>query len=265
MPLSIVVNGGSGDPTDISLGSTVTLESSIVATSYAWTVVSQPLGAAVLITNASSKSCSFVASLEGSYLIQLVTNFGNPSSQQKATCAPAVRELETGERIPALGETTENTDWAQAAVDKILRRVARMSDVGSYVGRTTSVLPANNVVRISGKTTIGADNRPVPTVVQALATDINNVSGLLGVVVSAANGGATLSGLVRVLTTGLLVDVAKAGMTPSVGNPVFVSDTGTLSLSPGTVLRQVGSVVAVSSTTFDVALSGLGGTPILLG
>lgn len=264
MPLSIVINGGSGDPTDVPLDSVVTLESSITAGSYAWTVVSQPSGAVISITNATSKSCSFVASLEGSYLIQLVTNFGQ-SSQQKATCAPAVRELETGERIPALGETTENTDWAQTAVDKTLRRVTRLKDAGAFVGKIVTLLPANTVVRISGKALIGDDDRPVAVLEKALATTVAGVSGHLGVIVSAADGDAVAVGLVRVLTTGLLTNVPKGGLSPAKDNPVFVSNTGTLSLTPGDVLRQIGVVANVESTTFDVSLSGLGGMPIILG
>lgn len=262
MALSIVISGVA-DPTKVPLGGSVTLTASKDASSYAWVVLSKPPGSSAPITNAMSKTCSVSLSHEGSYLIQLTIN-GGTLLAETATCAPAVRELETGERIPALGETTENTDWAQAAVDKTLQRVTRMQDIGAFVGKTETLLPANTVVRISGKSLIGADNRPVAVLEKALATSVAGVSGLLGVIVSAANGDTVVVGLVRVLTTGLLTGVPKGGMSPVKDKPVFVSNTGALSLTPGDVLRQIGSVANVESSTFDVALSGLGGQAIIL-
>ena len=49
--------------------------------------------------------------------------------------------------------------------------------------------------------------------------------------------------------------------------PVFVSDTGTLSPTPGTVVRQIGTVTSINVGTgaFKVALSGSAGFPMLQG
>ena len=271
MALSIVISGVA-DPTKVPLGGSVTLTASKDASSYAWVVLSKPPGSSAPITNALSKSCSVSLSAEGSYLIQLTINAGTLFTET-ATCAPAIRELESHERIPALGETTENTDWAQAAVDRILKRVARMEDVGVAVGVLANAIPAtglsntyqiNDVVLVNGKVGLssGDDARNVPQYAHAWAGSRRYVDGVLGVIEGVVDGSSLAVGKrVRVRHTGLVEGLTGS---PLVGDPVYVNNSGRLSLLPGTVVRQVGTVAAAAGGSYDAMISGMSGHTITL-
>lgn len=273
----IVIDGqtpGQAD-VDISLNATVQLTSSVSAATYEWVIVSQPEGSPQVQldphepTNpifSTYPACAFVPTKEGSYLIRLTLNAGEADESVDTTIC-AVRELQTGDRIPAPQETTEvNPDegWAPGAVTKILQRVTRLTDSGIFVAQNASSgdLVPGDVVHMNGMTTLGTgDNvRKVPTVGKAFATNPVLVDGPLGVMVgNAAGASATVEveNLCRVMVMGGISDYAlSGGPYDPVGAPVFVGNDGKLSLEAGTVVRQVGDVASVVSPgVYNIAIS----------
>jgi len=271
----IKINGGTpGSNTDLPLNTPVNLSNSdnTGVTTWEWTILSQPAGTAVTLSSLSASTTSFTSTKEGSYLLRLVVNKGLAGEATNQVVA-AVRELETRSRIPAAGETIEvDTDngWSNAAVSEILQRVTRFTDNGILVGKAGQSLTPQQVVHISDATEIGvlpAQQRTVPSFEVAYANNMNHLYGTLGVYLETVTGApsASIGALVRVMSLGPIsgVTLAAGGVG---GDPVYVNDTGALSLTPGTHSRQIGTIAHVMSpTTYDLWISGLGGaagTPV---
>jgi YrbI family 3-deoxy-D-manno-octulosonate 8-phosphate phosphatase len=258
----ITINAVAGSNDDLQLGTLVTLSNNGLGdeTTYLWSILSQPEGPADVLSSTTILSPTFTPTKEGSYLIRLIVNLGQPNEQTDQVIA-AVRELETRERIPAAGETTENnasTGWANTAVDNVLQRVTRLEDSGYFIGVTGAAgMVAGNVVWIDDTTTIATGlpgQRTVPVVDLAPANVLTAIQNDVAILVSGVDGSPTpASGdLVRVLSSGLFLGVPYVGPAPSVGDPVYVSDSATLSLTAGTYPRVVGNVARASGGTFDV-------------
>lgn len=270
---SIRINGGPAGvaDTNLPLGDTVFLSNDTAASTYEWVIVSQPAGdqddLIPFTTNpivSEAAAPEFTPTKEGSYLIKLTVN-KLLADEATDTTICAVRELLTGDRIPAPQETTEVNEeygWATAAVTKILQRVTRLSDAGIFVAQNASGgdLSLGKVVHMNGMTTIGTgtNERPIPTVGLALASDAALVDGPLGVVVGDRDGDPYTvadGALCRVMVMGGISSY-DLGDTAAAGAPVFVDDLGNLSLTAGTVIRQVGDVAkVVSGTVYDIAIS----------
>lgn len=258
----ITINGSPGSNDDLPLGTLVTLGNNGTGgeLTYLWSLLSQPEGPTDVLSSATILAPTFTPTKEGSYLLRLIVNQGLPSEQTDLVIA-AVRELETRERIPAAGETTENdpaTGWANTAVDRILQRVTRLEDAGAFVGVTGAAgLVAGNVVWINGTTTIATglpDQRTVPVVDLAVASNLTAIQNDVAILLGGVDGNTSpASGdIVRVLSAGLFSGVPFVGPAPSVGDSVYVSDSGTLETTSGTYPRIVGNVASVSGSTFDV-------------
>lgn len=149
MAAIIQINGGTGGVSNdsITLGSTVSLYSVDTATTYQWAIVSQPAGPTDALVTPNERAASFTASKEGSYLLLLTVDDGLPTESSQQLIA-AVRELETGDRVPAIGETTENSandGWANP-VDAILRRVTQFTEAGVLPGVAAESLTVGDVV-----------------------------------------------------------------------------------------------------------------------
>lgn len=250
----ILVNGTPGSDDDITLNTLVQLNNQGAGgeSTYEWTLVSQPSGSpAAVLSSTSIQAPTFTPNKEGSYLVQLVVNKGLADEQSDRVIV-AVRELETRNRIPAAGETTENnaeTGWANTAVDQILQRVTRFADQGVLVGKAgeAGLLPLD-VVYVADVTTIATGlpgQREVPQFAKAYADVAGKVRGLVGVVLDGVNGSpAPAAGdLIRVMELGIIreVDLGTAGQPD--GTPVYVDNLGHLSLTPGTVIRQLGTTI----------------------
>jgi len=265
---TIRINGVAGSKTDLALGDTVTLTNATPATTYAWYLLSQPAGTPVaVLSNPTSATASFTVPKEGSYLVKLVVNAGIAGEDTDQVVA-AVRELETGDRIPAAGETTEvspTEGWANDSLNQILHRVTRLGSNGMITGVAAAVLQAGEVVYISNLSTIGSGSeiRTVPRFSKALATTPSHMNGALGVMVQKVGGGGTVvtNERLEVQMFGLMQAYPNLGSgTGTVGDKVYVSDTGTLSLTPGTISRPVGNVVdLIAGTNYSVFLSALDG------
>jgi hypothetical protein len=263
---NIHINGVAGSKVDLALGSLVTLTnvSATPPTSYLWAILAQPEGAAVSLSSTTSPTPTFTVTKEGSYLISLVVSDGVTTATQKVVAA--VPELETGNRIPAAGETLEvdaASGWGNTAVDRILQRTTRLTDNGFYVGKLAQAgVVSGEVVGGSGVAVIGLDpssQRVVTEVVRAEASAASAVRGLLGVLVSSVAGSSApaLNDLVRVMYVGIAQGLAiGASPAPSVDDFVYVDNTGNLSLTAGTNIRVMGTVVAVGATTYDALING---------
>ena len=110
--MSAIIQINSGTPgvsnDNLELGAVVTLTSVDTALhSYTWAIVSQPEGPNDNIVG-SGQIVTFTPTKEGSYLVKLTVDFGDPSEDSQQLIA-AVRELETGNRIPARRSRTAST------------------------------------------------------------------------------------------------------------------------------------------------------------
>ena len=258
MAAIISINSGTGGVSNdsITLGSTVSLYSVDAATTYQWAIVSQPAGPTDALVTPTQRAASFTASKEGSYLLRLVVDDGLPTEDSQQLIA-AVRELETGDRVPAVGETTENSandGWANP-VDAILRRVTQFTEAGVQPGVAAEALVVGDVVYAGDVYTLAAGlpgERVVASWSKAHADVAAEVQGVFGVVASSVDGGSIAADdVITVQTTGLYQGV-PFGSAPSVGDSVYISDAAGLSLTQGTIKRQIGTVCAVGMSTFDV-------------
>ena len=182
MAAIIRINGGTpGVSNDnLPLNTVVTLTSVDTALhSYTWAIVSQPEGTIDPIIG-SGQSVTFYPTKEGSYLVKLTVDFGYPSESSQQLIA-AVRELETGNRIPAIGETTENSvndGWANP-VDAILQRVTRFTNAGVLPGVAAESLVVGDVVYASDTYTLASGlpgERVVAKWAKAIIAQIDNPS-----------------------------------------------------------------------------------------
>ena len=258
MAAIIQINGGTAGVSDdnVTLGSAVALYSVDAATTYQWAIVSQPAGATDALVTPTQRGASFTASKEGSYLLLLTVDDGLPTEDSQQLIA-AVRELETGDRIPAIGETVENSandGWANP-VDTILRRVTQFAEAGVQPGVAAEALVVGDIVYASDVYTLAAGlpgERVVASWSKCHADVVAEVQGVFGVVAGSVNGGSIAADdVITVQTTGLYQGV-PFGSAPTVGDPVFISDAAGLSLTQGTIKRQIGTVCAVGASTYDV-------------
>jgi hypothetical protein len=258
MAAIIQINSGTGGVSNdnLPLDGLVTLTSVDTALySYTWAIVSQPEGPNDNIVG-SGQIVTFTPTKEGSYLVKLTVDFGYPSEDSQQLIA-AVRELETGDRIPAIGETTENSvndGWANP-VDSVLQRVTRFTDAGILPGVAAEPLAVGDVVYASDTYTLAANlpgERVVANWSKAHADVPAEVQGVFGVVVGSVLGGSIdADDVITVQTTGLFQGVPFASA-PNVGDPVFISDAAGLSLTQGTIKRQIGTVCDVGVSTYAV-------------
>jgi len=258
--MAAIIQINSGTPgvsnDNLPLDGLVTLTSVNTALhSYTWAIVSQPEGPNDNIVG-SGQVVTFTPTKEGSYLVKLTVDFGYPSEDSQQLIA-AVRELETGNRIPAIGETVENSvndGWANP-VDAILQRVTRFTDAGVQPGAAAEALAVGDVVYASDTYTLAAGlpgARVVAKWALAHANVVTEVQGVFGVVAgSVLGGGIATDDVITVQTTGLYQGV-PFGSAPTVGDPVFISDAAGLSLTQGTIKRQIGTVCDVGTSTYAV-------------
>ena len=130
----------------------------------------------------------------------------------------------------------------------------------TYTAEATGSLSVGDLCDIDGVTTIksglpGAE--VVATVGPVAATNASDVRlKTLGIVLGLADGSGGSIGagdLVTVLRRGVYGTVAGS---PSVGDPVYLSDTGIPSLTQGTYARRIGTVVSAGGGTYYYDFTG---------
>jgi hypothetical protein len=235
---------------------------------YLWEWLDRPENSAAAFANPAVQTTSFVADVEGTYVIRLTVNAALSDERTDIVIA-AVSQLLTVERIPGAFETTQaNTlrGWAEA-INRWLVRVDRhVADNGTRVGIIASGANRGQVVLAEAADLIRT-GLPEEVMCQgygvALASNLAHVQAPLFVVEGKPDGGTVVGagGLGIVRAGGLFGPLSGA---PTVGDPVYVDDGALLSLTPGTYTRQMGVVVwedgtdyyiAVDSTAWRVAVS----------
>lgn len=261
----ITVNASVGSDDDLPLDTLVQLDNNNIGgeVSFLWEILDQPAGPADVLSSAVVQNPTFTPKKEGSYLIRLTVNQGLPDEDIDTVIA-AVRQLKTRERVPAAGEQVEDNasrGWAED-MNVFLRTIdTHLSDPGIVVGTnaTAGVLARGTVVRATSTTTIKSGlpgEEKVPGFTTAPATTGTSLDELLLVVERGVDGSDPVAAgaLMECRFLGKLEAITLGA--GAVGDSIFVSDTATLSLTPGTNIRQVGSIMAVDGADRDIWFSG---------
>lgn len=261
---NIKIDGVAASNDDLPINTLVSLDNQNTGgeLTFNWQIIDQPPGPADVLSATNIQNPTFTPKKEGTYLLRLVVNQSLPTevSNQKIV---GIRQLKTRQRVPAAGESVEDgaRGWAGAAGSFQQLVDAARADPMLVVGVTGAVgLTAGNTVRCTGVATIKLGlpgEEKLPSFVLADATMASNVDEPLGLLIAAVDGAGGPYGsgtLVLIRVAGLFLGANGVGSV--VGNPIYVSDLGTLSLLPGTNTRQVGSVAAAHATTFDAWFDG---------
>lgn len=262
----ITINAVIGSDDDLPIDTLVQLDNNNLGdeTTFLWEILDQPPGAVDALSSTTIQNPTFTPKKEGSYLVKLTVNLGAGDEKTDMVIA-AVRQLKTRERIPAAGETIEadTADGWATAQNSMLRRIdTLLTDSGKFVGSNThgGVLTKGDVVRVTSTATIKAGlpgEEKIAGLVKAPATLVSNIDELLSVVEGDVDGNTTVPNgeLVVARFLGRTADLPITG--GSVGDPVFVSDTATISLTPGTARRACGSIIDVGVGISDVLFDGI--------
>lgn len=266
----MTVNAVVGSDADLPINTLVQLDNVNIGgeLTYTWAILDQPPGSADALSSVSAQNPFFTPKKEGTYLIRLLVNQGQITEQEDRVICGVV-QLKTLERIPAAGETTEgdSAEGWQTPLGSMLRRMdALLSDPGIFVGVNASggALTRGDVLRATASSIIKTGlpgQETVPGFSKALATVVGNIDEPLVVCEGTVAGGGSVAngGLMKIRFLGRYA--SNTGGVAVVGDPVYVSDTGTMSLTPGTVKRKVG-VAMTAGATYDVWFAGMGGEDI---
>lgn len=273
----ISVNAVVGSNTDLPINQVVQLDNVNIGgeLTYNWTILDQPPGTTDVLSSAVVQSPTFTPKKEGTYYIKLVVNLGLATEQEDRVVV-GIRQVKTRERIPAAGETTESdaSDGWATAMNSLLRRIDQLlSDPATMVGKNNSggVLTKGQIVRCTSLPTIKTGlpgQEVVPGFVVSLATTLGQVDELLAIVEGAPDGSVSVSdqGIIKVRHFGVPRNADGTAQTftgtPAVGDPVYLSDTGTIALVSGTIRRQLGSVASVGGGFYSIMFNGVGGADI---
>lgn len=255
----ITINGIAGSNTNLPLSALVQLnnQGDGSETSWLWILLAQPEGSTAALSSATVANPTFTPDKEGSYLVQLTVNAGTPG-QSVNTAIVGVLQIKSHIRIPAPGETTETDagDGWGITVNEWLNQVDEsLVSPMTFVAIATQAIVTGNVVFINGDA-IAANGEKLPTVAVAHATLLTESQNHVFVMTKRPSG-ATSAGvddLVQMIDIGLYSPVNYSGSPPSVLDPIYVSDAGFISTTPGTNSRTVGRVIAVNTgaSTYDV-------------
>lgn len=261
----IEINAIIGSDDDLPINTLVALDNNNIGgeVSFLWSILDQPAGPADLLSNPAIQTPTFTPTKEGTYLIQLIVNDSLPTEDTDSVIA-AVRQLKTRERVPAAGEQVEDNPsrgWAEDTNTFLRTLDGHIADPGTIVGVNNAGTPLLRgvVVRVTSSQTIKTGlpgEEDLPGFSKALATAGAALDEQLLVVVQGVDGSdpVPIGGLTIARFIGMLEDITiGAGV---VGDSIFVSDTATLSVTPGTNIRQVGSIAAVSGADRDIWFSG---------
>ena len=244
---------GSNPPNGValSLGATITVTNvnNGGEVSYLWEFVDRPENSAAAFAAPNTQTTTFVADVEGTYVIRLTVNAAL-SDEATDTVIAGVSQILTEERIPGATETTQASTlrgWAEA-LNRWLRRADRFyADAGKQVVVITSGASRGQCVTPEGLATLRAGYPEQADSLDcglALASNLSHVRSAIYVVEGTPGGGTVVGagalGVVR--REGLFGPLVGA---PVLGDPVFVDDSAQVSLTPGTYRRQIGLVIGI--------------------
>lgn len=238
----IKVNGVDGSNDDVPINVLVTLANDGLGgeTTFLWTIVDQPEGAADSLSSSSVASPTFTPKKEGSYLIRLTVN-ASLSDEATNQAIVAVRQLRTNQRVPAAQETLEDDSTAgwKLAANRQLQLLDKLKGDSNLVVAWSHVgAVVDQCVKFAGTKTIKAGLPGEEIIVLTAAAGAGVPVGVI--VGPCKTGGAVSDNLVFVRGHGLHEN-ARTG-DPAVGDGVFVNSSTSLPSLTGST--EIGRVVA---------------------
>lgn len=261
----IEFNGTAASDEDLPINTLVQLSNNDIGdeTTYDWETVSQPEGAADVLSSVNIENPTFTPTKEGSYHFQLTIDIGLPTEIIDRKIF-RIRHLKTFNRLVAAEESIEvdADEGYKTAQNATLQDHDNRLVTGFVIcGVSAGALTAGDIVKVTEKSTIkaalpGEEDLPEFSIALATASDIE--ASTLGVIISAPDGSAGVGAGAPVLAmfAGLFTAATFAGV-PVLGDPVFVSDTGVPSLVPGSNTRQIGIVANVGAGVYMAFINGL--------
>lgn len=259
---NISVNTVDGSNTALPINTLVQLNNQNTGgeTTFAWTILDQPVGAVDALSSAAIQNPTFTPRKEGSYLIRLVVNQGQ-ATEQTDIIVCAVRQMKSLLRIPAAGEETAADAADGWAVDAnlALQMVDRLrADPGMFVAVAGAAgLLKGNVLRVAGVATIksGLPGQEIlPSCTLGSASTAAGVDEQQLVCEGGVDGSSTpASGaLIYVRARGLYSTTLTITAGAAVGDIAYVTNAGGIDRVAGTQSKQIGHFVFVSGTTARV-------------
>lgn len=249
----ISVNGVDGTAFSVPIGTPVLMSNDGDGgeSSYAWSIVDQPPGTTDALSNPAIQNPNFTPTKEGTYLLKLVVD-ASLGSEATQTCTVYIVDARTGERLPAAAETVETgvRGWAGGQGGINVRALRAYADPSIYAAVTPGGIAAGVIVNlVNDMATVNAGTQAtadIPKITVATGAE-GHAHGLLGVLLDGVTPGVLTAGKVVLVRVFGIVAGAVAGTT-SVRSPVYLSDAGAPSLTPGTYPRVIGRVVAYDGT-----------------
>jgi hypothetical protein len=269
----ILVNGVIGSNDDLPINALVQLNNQNIGgeSTYTWAILDQPPGTADALSSLIIQNPSFTPKKEGTYLVKVTVNLGLPDEQSDSVVV-GIRQVKSRQRIPAAGETTQadTADGWATSMNALLRAMdSWLADPAIIVGVAGATgLSKGTCVRAAGGSVIKSGlpgQETVPNFTLCDATTLGKIDELIFVMEGAVVGGGTpaLNALCRARYVGRLANTLVTGAAGVAGDTLFVSDTGALSTAPGTLRRQIGSIMnVIGGGYYDVMVDGVGGADI---
>jgi len=263
--ITIDATAGSNPPngTALVVGSTVSLNNTNSGgeLTYLWEWLDKPEGSLSAFSNAAIQNPTFVIDSEGTYLIKLTVN-RTLATEQVDTVIAAVKQMKSLIRIPAAGETQEESTsrgWAED-VNRGMRTLdANQANPAKIVAYANGSLSTGKVVYFDAMQTIkstlpGEEKVPRLALAQASSTLVREQP--LFVVHSKVGGGTSVSSgqLCYVTLSGIVGPLALGA--GAILDPIYVDDTGAISTTVGTNARRIGHIVYVDSADYYVYVDG---------
>lgn len=246
----IEINGVAASDEDLPIDILVQLSNNDAGdeTTYLWSIISEPPGTSDVLSSTIIENPTITPKKEDTYLVQLIVDQGLPGEATDRKLF-RIRRLKTDATLIAVAETVEGTDsaWAIPQNETLDLMTDRMFGGEVMIAQASGVIVAGSTVEFDEVNTIKATlpgEERVPRVTAINATDASIAAKATGIAISQPNGSTTIVGgdMVLVRITGLL-DIAQPSGSPAIAAPVFVSDTGSLALTPGTNRKRIGRVI----------------------
>ena len=263
--ITIDATAGSNPPNGTALVVGATIQLSNVNAggeiTYLWEWLDKPEGSLSAFSNPNIQNPTFVADSEGTYLIKLTVN-RTLATEQVDTVIAAIKQLKSKIRVPAAGETQEESTsrgWAED-VNRALRVLdTNQANPARIVAYANSSLSTGKVVYFDAMQTIkstlpGEEKVPRLALAQASSTVVREQP--LFVVHSKVGGGTSVSSgqLCYVTLAGIVGPLALGA--GSALDPVYVDDTGSISTTVGTNARRIGHIIYDDSGDYYVYIDG---------
>jgi hypothetical protein len=256
---------GSNPPngTPLVIGATVQLgnNNSGGELTYLWEWLDKPEGSLAAFSNPNIVNPTFIADVEGTYLIRLTVNLALASEVSDQVIA-AVKQLKSQIRVPAAGEIAEESalrGWARD-VNRAWNTFDRVqANPGRIVAITDSVQARGKVLVVDAMHTLKAGlpgEEKVPLVVTAAANSASYMRMPLAVMDVAVDGSTSVGAgeLIYCTFSGVIGPLALGG--GAYGDRLYVTDAGTVSITPGTTTRRIGYIIHVDGADYYVYVNG---------